>query len=158
MFAGTGVAIRSDRCRYLGAAVGSATFAEQYITTKVNEGVAEIQQLTEFARSQPQAADLAFAHLPCNKWTFLCRIMPGMSTFLNPLLTAISDTLIPTLIDHNVSTTECEVLALLCRHGGLGLPTHPLLVRNAHYLARSPAHCLVQFSHRTGTWVMPSSR
>ena len=62
IFAGTGVTIRTDGCRYLGAAIGSAAFIEQSVQQKVNAWVTQVQCLSAYARSQPQAAYAAYIH------------------------------------------------------------------------------------------------
>ena len=122
VFADTNVEVRCDGCCYLGAAIGSPVFLEQYARKKVDEWVAEVLRLSVFAKSQPQAAYSAFVHGLRNKWTFLCRTLPDMDIHLRPLDLAISDTLLPAIIGRTISTVEREVLALPCRLGGLGLP------------------------------------
>ena len=135
IFAGTGVSIQADGCRYLGAAIGSSAFATQYVQQKVEEWVAQVQRLSDYAHSQPQAAYAAYTHGLQSKWTFLCRGMPAMDEHLLPLDDAVSNMLIPALLGRPVNTQERSLLALPCRFGGLGLP-HPSSRASQHQSSR----------------------
>ena len=60
MFAGTGINITTEGRKHLGAALGSMAYLEDYVGSKVEDWVAEVSRLLEFARSQPQACYAAF--------------------------------------------------------------------------------------------------
>eukprot|EP00117_Sycon_ciliatum_P036278 scpid108387/ scgid27330/ len=85
----------------------------------------------EIATSQPQAAYSAFTRGLQSKWTFLCRTMPGLAEQLTPLDDAVTNCLVPALLGRQVNDTERAMIALPCRHGGLGL-TPPSSVAQQH--------------------------
>ncbi len=121
-FAGSGVNITCSVRPYLGAAIGSDLFVKEYVEAKVTSWVALTRQLSEIAKSQPQAAFSAFTHGLQSKWTFVSRVIPNISHLLEPLDTAIRCELIPALTGHPPpSDLECALLALPARLGGLGL-------------------------------------
>ena len=62
LFADTDVHVTTNGKRHLGAALGSKTFTEEYVSAKVQDWVKEIQQLAKVALSQPHAAYAAFTH------------------------------------------------------------------------------------------------
>ena len=53
LFSDTSVVITCNGARYLGAAIGSADFKENFVSTKVQEWADELTRLADFARSQP---------------------------------------------------------------------------------------------------------
>ena len=59
-FAGTDVHITTPGKRQLGAAIGSKTFAEEYVSNKVEGRTKDIKNLAQIALSQPHAAKKAF--------------------------------------------------------------------------------------------------
>ena len=121
VFAGTGVDIGMDGCRHLGAALGSPEFITRYLQQKAEAWVQEVSRLTEIAATQPQAAYSVFVHGLKHKWTFLSRVMSDVDAAMAPVEAAVVDDLIPALSGRPVSPVERELLALPCRHGGMGL-------------------------------------
>ena len=106
----------------MGAALGSRSFTEEYVTSKVNSWVKEIEKLTTFASSQPHAAYAAFTHGLSGKWTHLARTVPGTSDLLQPLEEVIRHRFIPALIGRTaISDVERELLSLPTHLGGLGI-------------------------------------
>ena len=61
-FNGTGVQITTEGKRHLGAAIGSHSFAEEYVNNKVKKWTEEIKHLAKVAVSQRHAAYAAFTH------------------------------------------------------------------------------------------------
>ena len=53
MFTGTSIKVTSEGRRHLGVCVGSASFKENYVRSKVQEWVKEIENLAEIAKSEP---------------------------------------------------------------------------------------------------------
>ena len=78
-------------------------------------------KLAEFAVFQPQASYAAFTFGLRHRWTYFLRTLPDIADLLEPLERAISDVLIPALLEHQVTETERDLLALPVRMGGLGL-------------------------------------
>ena len=72
-FLETNVRITTEGRRYLGAAIGRNSFKEKFVQEKVHEWIEELLQLTEIARTKPQAAYSAFTHGTLSKWTYLIR-------------------------------------------------------------------------------------
>ena len=79
-------------------------------------------KLAEFALSQPQASYAAFTFGLRHRWTYFLRTLPDITDLLEPLKRAISDVLIPALLEHQVSETERDLLALPVRMGAHGWP------------------------------------
>jgi hypothetical protein len=75
-FADTEVHITSQGKRHLGAALGSKTFTEEYVSDKVQEWTKEIKCLAQVAVSQPHAAYAAFTHGISSCWSYLLRMIP----------------------------------------------------------------------------------
>lgn len=102
--------------------------------SKVEDWVKEVTRLAEFARSQPQASYAAFTFGLRHRRTYLMRTLPGIENLLQPLERAISDVLIPSLIERNCSEEERSLVALPVRMGGLGL-INPSDTADAEYSA-----------------------
>ena len=88
---------------------------------KVEDWVGEVTRLAEFARSQPQASFSAFTFGLRHRWMYFMRTLPDIENLLQPLERAISDVLIPALIERNCSEAECDLIALPVCMRGLGL-------------------------------------
>ena len=62
MFEKSGVSITVEGKKHLGAAIGTNTFIENYVTNKVSGWVSETERLSQIAESQPHAAYAALTH------------------------------------------------------------------------------------------------
>ena len=80
LFDGSGITVIADGDRYLGAAIGTRTYIEQYVKNKISEFIGEVKILSAFALTQPHAAYSAFSHDLIGKWT----------TLLEPYLTVVN--------------------------------------------------------------------
>ena len=136
MFAGTGINITTKGRKHLGAALGSRSYLEQYVGSKVKDWVGEVTRLAEFARSQLQASYAAFTFGLRHRWTYFMRTLRDIGNLLQPLERAISDVLIPSLTGRtgNCSEAERDLVALPVRMGGLGL-INPSESADAEYSA-----------------------
>ena len=121
LFADTGVDIRVDGCRYLGAAIGTPAFLQSFLDAKAKSWLGQVERLSDIAQSQPQAAYSAFTNGLQNKWSFLCRTMPNAATALAPVEKIIADKFIHAITGRLVNAEDRALLALPCRHGGLGV-------------------------------------
>ena len=127
IFDGTGVQITGNGAdldhkaghRHLGAAVGSASFAEAYLDAKVASWVAQVERLSDVAATQPHAAYAAFVFGLRHRWTFVQRTMPTAQEHMEPLQAAIRQRLVPALIHHQPSDLEMELLTLPASLGGM---------------------------------------
>ena len=88
-FADTDVKVTSEGRPYLGAALGTEEYIQEFVTNKVQQWAGELEQLATIARSQPHAAHAAFTHGMISKWTYLTHTMPGIGPNLLPLETII---------------------------------------------------------------------
>jgi len=123
LFQGTDVQITNEGQRHLGAALGSRTFVETYVTGKVQEWVREIEQLAAIASSQPHAAYAALTHGLSSKWSYLSRTISNISDLFQPLENAIRYKFLPALTGRSAFTEqERDLFALPTRLGGLGIP------------------------------------
>lgn len=121
IFGDCGVKITTEGERHMGAAVGSLTFKEEYVSKKVAKWVEDIQELTSIAQDEPQAALSSFTKAISHRWTYIQRTIPNISHLFLPLEEAIRDEFIPALIGRKVSDIERRYLALPVRFGGIGI-------------------------------------
>ena len=132
-FAGTDVQITVQGKRHLGAALGTRSFAEQYVTERVTTWTKELSKLATIARTHPQAAYCAFVHAIRSKWLYLARIVPDLQDLLQPLEDAIRQIFIPALTGRvSPGDLERELLSLPARLGGLGLVNPVMMADNEH--------------------------
>ena len=122
IFAGSGVSVTSKGRPYLGAAIGSQEYVEEYVNSKVKAWSSSITLLSEIAKSQPHAAFSALTHGLLSKWTYLSRVLPNISHLLVPLDSVLRSELLPTLTGRPPpNDLECALFALPARLGGLGI-------------------------------------
>ena len=69
LFLNEGIWITRQGRRQLGAALGSRSFTEEYVTSKVAEWIKEVEKLATIAACQPHAAYAAFTQGLSGKWT-----------------------------------------------------------------------------------------
>ena len=137
IFKGTGITVSSEGKRYLGGAMGTASFLRQFVERKVNGWVQEIERLSTFARTQPHAAYAAYTHGLSSKWNYLLRVTDwetlSSSDLLQPLETAIQSHFIPALTGQSPpGNLVRELLALPARLGGLGLINPVAVAQDQH--------------------------
>lgn len=131
-FRNSGLNITSDGRRHLGSTVGTDTFTEAFVRSKVVDWVQEIEELSVFAKTQPHAVFAVFTHCTIHKWSFLSRTTPEVSDLLRPLEDAIQVHLLPALTGRDaVGPLERELIALPARLGGLGIPNPALQAPSA---------------------------
>ena len=137
IFKGTGITVSSEGKRYLGGAMGTTSFLQQYVERKVNGWVKEIDKLSNFARTQPHAVYAAYTHGLSSRWNYLLRVTDwealSSSDLLQPLETAIQSHFIPALTGQTPPGTSVrEMLALPARLGGLGLINPVAIAQEQH--------------------------
>ena len=81
MFQDTSIVITDQGYQYLGSAIGQRSFVDQFVKECVESRREEILQLAIFAESQPHAAYAVLTHGFIEKWNFLARTTPGISTY-----------------------------------------------------------------------------
>ena len=123
LFDKTGVQITTGGVRYLGSAVGKPEFVEQFFLQKIDEWMKELEQLSEFAKTEPHAAYTAFTHGLIGRYTYLMRTLPAPMHGLEALDGVIATRLLPALTGHsNFTAEDLELLRLPARLGGMGIP------------------------------------
>ena len=82
LFDDTDVHITIQGKRHLGAAIGSRTFTEEYVSHKVQTWTEEIKRIAKVATSQPHAAYATFTHGLSSRWTYLLRTISDIQDLL----------------------------------------------------------------------------
>ena len=96
-FKGTNIFISTRGSNHLRAALGTSDFVEEFVGAKVKKWTEEIEKLATIASSQPHAVFAAYSHGTKNKWTYLCRTIPGCSHLLQPLEDTLHQKLLPAI-------------------------------------------------------------
>ena len=78
IFENTGVQITKEGHRNLGAALGTRSFTEEYISKQVQMWVDEVKQLATIAQSQLHAAYAALTHGLTGRWSYLSQTVCHM--------------------------------------------------------------------------------
>ena len=104
-------------------------YFEEYVDEKVEEWVAQVTSLAEFATTQPQSSYAAFVFGLRHRWTYFLRTLPDIAPFLEPLERAIADLLVPAITEHVTTQEERDLLELPVRLGGLGVGEGGTLIK-----------------------------
>ena len=132
IFASTSIQITAQGQRHLGAALGTRSFTEAYVTQKVATWTAEVTALAGVASTRPHAAYCAFTHGMIGHWMYVMRTIPDISPLFKPLEDAIYLKLLPSFTGHSCSLSECDLLSLPCRLGGLGI-VNPTIIADSQF-------------------------
>ena len=121
LFDGTGIHITATGNRYLGSAIGTPAFVEDYVHEKARDWCGQVESLTSTALPQPQAAYSAFTRGLSSRWSFLCRVLESASAGLASLGRVIATKLLPALTGQEISPELRTLFSFPCRNGGLGI-------------------------------------
>jgi hypothetical protein len=126
LFSGTGIKITSEGPeggqRYLGAALGTPDFIQQYVKNKVKTWVDELEKLSETAKCEPQLAYSAYTTGLCKRWSYIMRTIPGISDLFEPLEECIKSRFLPALLGgYSFSERDRKIFGLPVRFGGLAI-------------------------------------
>ena len=123
LFAGTNIKITSDGRRYLGGFIGKKEGLQSYQQELVKNWISEIETLSDFAKTEPQAVYSCFTHGWVHKLNYFLRVIPDFSDELKLLDETIDLKLLPVMLGKNfISENERELLSLSPKLGGLGIP------------------------------------
>ena len=140
LFEGTGVQITTAGHCILGAAAGTSTFVEDYVTAKVVSWKEEIEVLSKIAEIYPHAAYAAFIHSIKGKWQFVMRTMNNIEELFQPIEDIITEKFIPALTGRShCSIEDRKLLSLPTRYGGLNI-TNPVEEANLQFDASQKDH------------------
>ena len=81
----TNINITSEGRPYLGAAIGSQNFTNDYLRDKVEEWSNELSSLEAAAKTEPHLAYIALVKVIQNRWNFIMRTIPGSELHMQPL-------------------------------------------------------------------------
>ena len=108
---------------YLGAAISTRSFTEEYVSKKVKLRCDEIFTLSTIAKTHPHSAYGTFVHGILHKWNYVMRTTESVGSLFQPLEDVIHQHFIPALTGQDpCSGLERELVALPCRLGGLNIP------------------------------------
>ena len=121
LFGDTGIEITCDGERHLGAVIGSKEARETYVKKKVEKWVKDVEELSDIAMDEPQAALSCFSKALCHRWSFVMRTIEDTQDLFTPLETCIREKFIPAIVGRSVSDVHRRMFALPVRYGGLGI-------------------------------------
>ncbi len=125
IFGDTGVQITTEGRKYLGGFVGTDEGKQNYVKDLCNEWVSQLEELSQIARSEPQAAYAAFTAGFKHKITYFIRTIPNVSETLKPLDEVINNKLLPAITENQaISNDDRRLLSLPVKMGGLGIPIY----------------------------------
>ena len=95
----------------------------EYIS--IVEKIQFLSQLTDIAKSQPQAAYIALTKAYKSKFTYFMRTIDGFEDYVGPIDTLMKEKFLPTIFDSETPLTDplSELVTLSPKHGGLGIPS-----------------------------------
>ena len=100
--------------------------------------VEQLQTLSKFAKSEPQAAYSAFTAGFRHKVTYFIRTIPNLCDVLKPLDETIDNNFIPAITEgHHCSSRDRRLLALPTKLGGMGIPIFSQLCEKEYDNSRS---------------------
>ena len=138
IFYGTAVEITTEGQRHLGAPLGTDSYVEQFVSSKVRDWVSQMDRLAQIAKTDPQAAYSAYVHGFQGSWIYLSRCVPNIGDLFQPLEDMLRHHIIPALTGHIPNDLTRKLFALPARHGGMGLVS-PTAAADAEHRAS----CLV---------------
>ena len=121
---GSTVNITTEGKRHLGAVIGSPDYKDEYCEGMVAEWEAELENLAEIAKSEPQAAYVALTKAYKSKFTYFMRTIDSFEKYVTPIDTLLSEKFLPALFneDNPFDAPLSDLLTLPVKFGGLGIP------------------------------------
>ena len=98
---GSTVNITTEGKRHLGAVIGSPDYKDEYCEGMVAEWEAELENLAEIAKSEPQAAYIALTKAYKSKFTLVMRTIDSFEKYVTPIDTLLSEKFLPALFDED---------------------------------------------------------
>ena len=121
LFGEYGVKITTEGNRQIGAVIGNEAFKHEFVTSKIEKWVLDVNQLADIAKEEPQAALSAFNVGMSQRWKFIQRTVKDIGHLFQPLEDAIRGNLLPAICGRVLSDSERRLVALPYRYGGLGV-------------------------------------
>ena len=109
IFQNSNIHVTNEGRPYLGIPIGT----QQFVQSKVDQWVGEIDRLSTIARSQPQAAYAALTHGLSSQWLYFLRTIPNISHHMEHLEMSIRSQLIPAIANRSpINDYERDLFAL----------------------------------------------
>ena len=129
--------------RFLGGVVGDSSGQSSYVANKVQGWVNLINELSNIASTQPQAAFSAFTKSLQHEWTYLQRVTENCGSLFKDLESVISSSFIPALFGQRCTSNDRLLFSLPIRSGGLGIRVPTETAALAYTTSRSATEVLV---------------
>ena len=113
---------------------------EQFFLHKIDEWTKEIEQLSEFAKTEPHAAYTAFTHGLIGRYTYLMRTLPAPIHGLEALDGVITTRLLPALTGQANFTEVIHGDAVRARNRAKQVRRKNELLRQKRLIQRWPTH------------------
>ena len=138
-FDGTGIEVHNEGNEYLGGAIGSPKFIEQYLRRNVDMWTSELSALTKVAQTEPHAAYAAYTHGLMSRWNYILRVTDtephAVEDIFAPLEHQIRFEFIPTLTGQAPPNQSIrDLIGFPTALGGLNLP-NPTTICSDHFNA-----------------------
>ena len=122
IFQNSNINVTNEGRPYLGIPIGTQQYVDQFVQSKVDQWVGEIDRLSTIACSQPQAAYAALTHGLSSQWLYFLRTIPNISHHMEHLEMSIRSQLIPAIANRSpINDNERDLFALPVRLGGMGI-------------------------------------
>ena len=122
IFEGTDIKLTTSGRKYLGGFIGIAEGKDAYVNGLVQQWCAQLKVLCDVAKSEPQAAYVAFVAGFKHKLTYHIRTIPDMHQYLAPFDLILDTIFIPAITDgHHCSVDERLLLSLPPKKGSLSI-------------------------------------
>ena len=112
MFSDSKINFTTEGKRHLGAVISSNGFRTKYVSEKVTEWCNQLKILSEFAKSQPQAANAAFCFGEQNKFSYFLQTISEMNDLMKPVDGIVQNVLPTVVIVETISQNEKELYSL----------------------------------------------
>ena len=122
MFNDTKINVTTKGKIHLGAVIGSNDFQTKYVNQKITEWCSELKILSEFAKSQPQAAYAAFCFGEQKKFSYFLWTIPEMNDLMKLADEIVQNLFLPAIIGETISEKERGLYSLPLWSEGLGSP------------------------------------
>ena len=162
LFAGTGIDVRYDGCRYLGGALGQPEFCQAFMATMAEKWCWQLMLLSELAQTQPHAAYALFTKGLSSQWRYHIRVTECPPETFLVLDQLINEQLLPALTGHEFSSSGSQrtLFSLPAGLGGLALPVVSELVPDEYISSKNstaPLRELIAAKPEEGVSSQPSA-
>ena len=107
--------------RLLGGVIGDVACRVNYIRELVKAWKSNLESLSVFAETEPQAAYSALTKSMQFQWNYVQRVVTGCQTLFDELELVIFEKFLPAIFGCEVSSLERELFSLPARMGGIGV-------------------------------------